>query len=148
MISATGKPRGFTFIEIFFVIIIIGILAGISAPRLKKAFDNALLGNAALTLQSFLNYLSQRAVVEEKIISLNLNNESKEYWAQFEGEDKRLKSFRLPASVEIQCQAQKILFYPDGQMDKVSIKLIGAGENYIELSSQGAYAKVKILQQK
>lgn len=144
MTSETGKGKGLTFIEILLVVIIIGALIGISLPNLRKAFDNLQLNSASQDLQSFMNYLRQRAIVEGKIIYFNIDSENKECWAQIKDATARLKSLALPPDIGIETDQKQILFYPDGRIDSVTIKLIQPNNQNVILTTKGVYGKVKL----
>lgn len=151
MISATGRRRsaeaGFTFIELFLVIIIIGALTAATLPGLKKTFDNLQLNNFSRQLQVFMNYLHERAVVQSDIICLNVDNEQKEAWAQVQGRQGRLKTLPLPERLNIETESRQILFYPDGSIDKVTIGVVSPDKQKITLTTKGVLGGVKLLSQ-
>lgn len=95
-----------------------------------------------------MNYLIQRSIVEGKIIYLNIGN--KEYSAQIQGEPTPFKNSPLPKEVKIEVTKQaerdnpQILFYPDGGIDKVTIKLTNPDNQEVSLSTEGVFGKVKI----
>lgn len=140
-----------TFIEILLVIIIIGILIGIALPSFRKTFNNLQLNNFSRELQSFMNYLHERSIVEGKIIYLNIDNELREAWAQMKDKDTdkdiRLKTLRLPDKIKIETQNYQILFYPDGSIDKLTLDVVNQDSQKITLTTQGVYGGVKILAQ-
>lgn len=136
--------RGFTLLELLFVIIIIAILATISSVSFRKTFNSLQLNNSALELQSFINYLSQRAVVERKNIYLNIDDEKGEYWAMVKNEEKRIRTFTIPAGIKIETETKQIIFYPDGTIDSVIIKLINPKGQCISLTTEGVFGGVKI----
>lgn len=145
-----NKVRGLTFIEVLLVIIIIGVLIGVAVPNLKKAFNDFQLESASRQLQAFMNYLSQRAIVEGKIIYFNIDNDKKEYWAQVKDIEARLKTYSIPKGVNIEAlgedevESRRILFKPDGEIDKVTVKLTNTDNREISLTTEGVFGKVKI----
>jgi prepilin-type N-terminal cleavage/methylation domain-containing protein len=141
--SVTGK-RAVTFIELLFVIVIIGILVGISLPNFKKTFNSLELNTFARELQTFMNYLNQRAIVERKIIYLNIDGEKKEYWAQFKDAQERLKSYPIPEELKIEAAQMQIIFYPDGTIDQVNLKIINRDSQCVNLTTRGLYGGVKL----
>lgn len=142
--------KAFTFIELFIVIIIIGILIGISLPSFKKTFNNLQLNSFSQEIQAFMNYLHERSIVEGKIIYFNIDNEKKEYWAKIKDTKARLRTYFLPRGIDIEIikkadtDNKQIIFYPDGQIDKVSIKIAGPDKQGIILTTEGMFGKIKI----
>lgn len=131
-----------TFIELLLVTIIISILVGVSIPRFRRTFNALQINSFSQELQAFMNYLQQRAIVEGKIICFNVDNDKNEYWAQFKDEKNRLKTYRAPGEIEI--EQKQIMFYPDGSIDKATIKLINQNGQYISLTTEGIFGGVKL----
>lgn len=134
----------FTFIEILLVVIIIGALISISLPNLKKTFDSLELNSFSRQLQAFINYLHQRSIIEGEVIYLNIDTQKKEYWAKIKGAQTRLKTYPIPPRIRIETNQQEVLFYPDGQIDKVTIKLISPDNQNIILTTKGVFGGVKL----
>lgn len=143
MISATGR-RSFTFLELLFVIAIIAILAAASIPSFRKTFNGLQLNSSAFGLQSFINYLSQRSVAEGQTVYLNINGNNGEFTAQVKGEERIFKNFRLPSGIRVETDKNKVIFYPDGSMDKTTIKLISQDNRIATMTSKGVLNGVKI----
>ncbi len=148
MIFAMNRTQGFTFIELFITVIIIGILVGVSFPNFRKTFNQMRLNSFSSELQSFMNYLSERAIVERRIIYLNIDNDKKKYWARIKDTENRLKSYSIPNEISVEPEQNSILFYPDGQIDKVTIKIAGLGTQNIDLTTKGVFCGVKLQTQK
>jgi len=99
MISATKRRssrRGFTFIELMVVIIIIAVLTSISAPLFKNTFAEIQLNQTLRQLQTFIGFLHQRSVIERKVIYLKVDNQQKQYWGQINDRPARLRSYSFP----------------------------------------------------
>lgn len=153
MISAiTAKSKvfltGYTFIEVFIVIIIIGILVGISLPNLKRSFNELQINSFTRQLQGFMNYLHERSIVEGKIIYLDIDKENKEYWAKIKEAEGRLKTYPIPQGIDIELnkkvdsENKEIIFYPDGTIDKVTVRISNRDKQII-LTTEGSFGKVK-----
>jgi len=139
--------RAITFIELILVIVIIGILIGVSLPRFRNTFNDLQLNGFSRELQASMNYLRQRSIVEGKIIYLNIDNDNREYWAKIKGEENRLKTYKIPAQIRIETEQEQIIFYPDGNIDKVTINLCGFDNQSIALTTRGVFGGVKIQSQ-
>lgn len=143
MTSATGR-RAFTFIELLFVILIIGILVAVSIPNFRKTFNNLELNNFSRELQAVMNYLHQSAIVEGKAIYLNIDNEERQCLAQDKENAKKFKAFRIPDGINVVTEKTEIFFYPDGAIDAATIKISNANGQEIDLTTKGIFGGVKI----
>jgi prepilin-type N-terminal cleavage/methylation domain-containing protein len=151
MIFVINRIQGLTFIEILIVIIIIGILAGTSSPRLRKTFNYLQLNIFSRDLQNLMNYLQQRSIVEGKIISLNIDNTNKKYWAKIQDSETPLKTYTMPEGIKIEIEpkreiddTQVIYFSPDGQIDKVTVEISNLTNQNIILTTKGVFGGVKV----
>lgn len=147
MTSGTGRAKGFTFIEILLVIALIAIMAAISVPKLKKTVDDMQLQIGSDKLQAFIVYLRERSVVEGGIILLTIDTQKKEYWAQAQDSASRLKTYTIPGTINIETDKREVFFYPDGSIDKVTVKLSSPDKRTITLSTEGVYGGIKSLSQ-
>ncbi len=145
--------KSVTFIELLIVITIIGILTSISVPRVKKTFDSLRLNSFSKEFMVFMGYLQGRSVVKQKIIFMNVDNLKHEYWAQEQDSPSRLRTVSIPSGINIKVakagieqdpNVNQIIFYPDGDIDKVNIGISGANNQNISLTTEGIFGKVKI----
>ncbi len=142
-------PKAFTFIELLIVVIIIGVLVGLAVPNFRSTFSSAQADSFSRQLQSYMNYLRDKSVVEQKVIYLDINTEKKEYsaWMQGAAEPFKTYTFSQDISVEISkksnAESPEIYFYPDGRIDKMDLT-VTAGNNNIVLTTEGVFGKVKI----
>lgn len=145
VISAKRKTHNaFTFIELCIVIIIIGILIGVALPSFRKSFNSLQLNNFSAELQNFMRYLRERAIVTGKVIYLNIDNEKKLCTAQFKDTPSPFKTSRIPESLNVELEPKEIFFYPDGQIDKVTITLTNPENQRISLTTKGIFGGVKV----
>jgi len=145
--KALMSLTGFTFIELLLTIIIIGILIGISVPTFSRTFDNLKLNNFSRDLQTFMNYLRDRSVVEVEIIYLNLDSQGNEFWAKVQGSQSRLKTLPLPEGLKVDTEKNQVLFYPDGHIDGATISITNQHNQKISLTTKGVFSGVKILRE-
>lgn len=154
MTSAITKIKGITFIELLIVIIIAGILAGVSTPLFRKTMDNLSLENFVKDIYYLSCYLQASAVNEGKIYSLNIDR----YAVAFRGTYKEAnelrningklgRSFIAPKGVTITYEpADKpnVYFYPDGTIDKVTVSFKNQHENTLSLIIKGVSGEIKV----
>lgn len=110
------SQRGFTFIELMVVIVIISIVLSINAPRLGSFYRSVKLNSAARSLQILLNHgrsqaLNYRTPCQVRIdsdwqqLSLwrqqRVSGEDDADQAQFERLLSRAASFNLPAGIRL-----------------------------------------------
>lgn len=147
-ISTTGKQHGFTFIELFLVVLIIGVFIGVSLPNLKKSYDSWQLTDFSRQTQSLFGYLRQRSIVEREIISLKIDSDKKEYRAQFQPEaaeePRPVKTLRIPDSLKVTSSAEEILFYPNGEITTVTLTLSDINNQQASLTTEGVFGGIKL----
>lgn len=139
--------KAFTLIELLIVTIIMGVFIGVSVPVFKRSFNNLQLSSFSQELQTFVNYLHDRSVVEKKVIYLNIDIENRKYWVSYRGHEERLKVGSIPGQIRVEFEQKQIAFYPDGDIDKVSIKLINSDNNSVVITTKGVYGGVKLQKQ-
>jgi len=153
MISATkrnSRRRGFTFIELMVVIIIIAVLTSISAPLFKNTFAKIQLDQTLRQLQTFIGFLHQRSVIERKVIYLKVDNQQKQYWGQIHDSPVRLRSYSFPEQFILDVkkmtnpQDESISFYPDGAIDAVTIEITTPEGKSLSITTEGVYGGAKI----
>jgi general secretion pathway protein H len=152
MIPATGnylnRPRksSFTFIELLFVIALIGVVTAVSLPGFRKTFDNLQLNSFTSGMQTLMNYLRERSIVTGEIISLTIDNENKRLLAKFRNKESILKTKTMPSGINVAIEGsdKQVLFYPDGSIDPVTMKITGSADQAINLTTKGIYGRVKL----
>ena len=142
--ATVKKSSAVTFIELILIITITAVLIGLGLPRFRRTFTSFEIQNTSRQLHSFMNYLSQRAIVEKKIVTLTIENDAHRYWARIDGAPRRLKTFTVPDSIKLTASENEIMFYPDGTIDKATIKLSNENTDSFLLSTEGAFGNVKI----
>ncbi len=148
MTSATGEGRrSFTLIEFLLVIILTGILITVSLPNLRNSFDDFRLNDFSGQLQLSMMYLKDRSIVEGKVVALTIDNENKKLTAQFKGETRLLRTLTLPQGLFLNSAQQQIFFYPDGQIDSVTLTVANARGHKMTLTTKGVFGGLKWLAQ-
>ena len=150
MTLPTGKPKnsppdgasGFTLIELLAVLLLIGILIGVSLPRFSATAQDFQLVNSARNLAKLLTYAQERSIVEKIPYQAVFHTENGSYWLERvqqkerETVSQRLegrygRTTRLPAGIEFRFPAEPIQFYPDGTSDPFSIELSAQGRRFV-----------------
>ncbi|MFH0827377.1 MAG: prepilin-type N-terminal cleavage/methylation domain-containing protein [Candidatus Omnitrophota bacterium] len=146
MTSATGECRkGFTLIEFLLVIIITAVLITVSLPHFRNSFDDFRLNNFSGELQLFMTYLKDRSIVEGKVVVLTIDNENQKLWAQFKDDESPLRNLSLPQGLFLNSTQKQVFFYPDGQIDNVTLEVMNAGGKRVILTTKGVFGGLKIL---
>jgi Tfp pilus assembly protein FimT len=127
------KSRAFTFIELVLVATIILVLIGFVVPIFRKSFYNIKLRNTCQNIVQLMRYAQVQAIAERKFCKINFDFEKGTYQLtvadnNFPDEFKNIAGkwgnmFTVPESVSISGENPFIIFYPDGNLDKVKITI-------------------------
>ncbi len=162
MTSATGKTKGLTFIEIFVVIIIISILAGVSIPQFRKTYGNFVLDNSVKDIYYLCQFLQSSAISQAKIHLLKINKDVSpvQFNASYQVEnedggksDKAVegrfgRTYTAPEGVIVYSteppNKTDVYFYPDGSTDGITVVFRNRYDKQISLIIKGASGGIKI----
>jgi prepilin-type N-terminal cleavage/methylation domain-containing protein len=100
----SGDTKGYTFIEITVVIIIIGLMASISMPKIRHAILTDKLKSASRKIIGVVSNLRNDAIREQKTFYLHFDLETNRFWTDSET---MLEEERLPAE-------EKAAILPEG----------------------------------
>jgi len=143
-----------TFIELLLVVIIIGILLGISVPNLRTTLDNFALENFVKNIYTFSLYLQASAISQARPYCLNIDQDKSAIWGSYKSEEgfealtaRYALGYKIPAGVTVLLEPpdkNKIYFYPDGTTDKASIKFTNREKKELSLVIQGGWGGIKM----
>ncbi len=144
--SKGNVSSAITFLELLFVIAIIGIFAGVAIGGFRKMFARFQLDSSSRELQSLMNFLSQRAIVERKLIYLNIDSQGNICRAIEKDPDMTIKTFNIPQGLKIESdiETNQIVFYPDGSIDDATVTLKQPSGEAVNLTTRGVLGSVKI----
>jgi len=146
---------GFTYIELIIVIVILGVLIGLSTPQLKKTFAYFELENSTKNIYLLCNYLQSASISEAKIYCLNFLEETREFKPSFlkeGGQWEILKTryarlYKIPEKIALEIistNKNKIFFYPDGSIDNLTILFKNEFGQERSLEIKGVSGEIKI----
>ena len=151
---AMNRRSGFTFVELLVVIIIIGVLATLSVPKFRTAFDNFELENFVREIYSLSRYLQASAISQGKIHYLEINKEAQEFQASsMEGDELKQvpgrfgKAYKAPSGINISIDPPEkngVYFYPDASTDKITFTFENRHKSKFSLNIKGASGGIKI----
>lgn len=153
------RNRGFTFIELVLVAVIILVAAGLSVPLFRKSFSSLHLKTTCQDLVRLMRYVQTKSIVERRVCRVNFDLEKAFFWPTVQdetsrGEYKEIKgrwgkAVKIPNGIlvesDIEDNASFISFYPDGSSTKAEIKLHDKkGKTFIITTQRTiGYAEVK-----
>lgn len=135
--------------EILIVIIILGVIAGISLPRFRDTFNTLRLKATVYELSQFFRYAQGEAVREQCVYKIVIEGES--YWLMakresgFERVSGRWGRTRNMGDIEVISEEREIFFYPDGRIDRVEIRL-KRGEEIYTITTKERHGYVEVLE--
>jgi prepilin-type N-terminal cleavage/methylation domain-containing protein len=146
---------GFTLTEVLVVVLLLGILLGIAAPRMTSSFYGLQLSTGSRDIIALSRYAGQRAVLYEVCYRINFDRTNGKYWLTYQkepladpGNYERLHTslgriHSLPEKVNIlriihpSGNYSHITFYPDGTADETRIYLTNdKGKGYVLSTSR------------
>ena len=130
--------KAFTLIELLLVIIILGVIAGITVPNFSQAYSGFLVKKSVDDLSYLMRYAQSRAVIQSKTVRLCCDAAEKRFWLEDQDSESTEsggersfqkiagrfgRTFSLPADVELTCPQEHVRFLPDGAIDKTRLKI-------------------------
>ena len=152
------RRRGFTFVELIFVITLLTILAAVTVPQFRKSFDSLVLQNFVSDFTSLAMYAQAKAVsggaetsvdfdlpqkrilIEDRLVLQDSFGGGVDQWVAG-----KVKVIPDTVSVDLKEGEGKIVFYPDGTSDKADFEITGkyGGKYSISVDPGTGYVNVK-----
>ena len=115
-----GSNRGFTLFEILAVMIIVAILAGVSAPAIGRIMDNLQFRQQTGKFTAVLRYARLLAISKGEVVSLKLSEE-KDCLFVISGPVDETRECRLGEDDVLEMDPGEVFFYPEGLASPVLI---------------------------
>jgi len=158
MVFQRRRRRGFTFIELIFVVTLLAILAAVTVPQFRRSFDSLVLQNFVSDFTSFAMYAQAKAVSGGSETSVDLNLPQKllltedhlKYQDASGGNvdqwvTGKVKAIPDTVSVDLKNGTGKIVFYPDGTSDSADFEINGkyGGKYSVSVDPGTGYVNAK-----
>lgn len=158
VIRVSKKHRAFTFIELLIVIAIIGIMAGITMPNLKRTYSNFEIESFVKDISYLAKYLQSNSISYNKFhrMDITLNDDC----AGFQGLTREKENefipikgrfgeiYQSPAGITIfsiePSGRTSIFFYPDGSLDKADIVFKNKYGKEVKLVLKGTGSSIQV----
>lgn len=146
MILITGNKPGFTLLELMLVVCIIAVLAGFSFPLIKKSVKTAEFRAAVDKIYLFLDYAKTQSIIKNMILEAKLELEGKKLVLlrkeDGDGKEKLLLRTEIFGKVDVKLEPERIIFYPDGTLEKFELIILDARGRKALIWSQGIDGKI------
>ncbi len=156
----TKSLAGFTLIELLLVCIIMGVLLGVTIPRVRGTFTLLEIKDECRSLYSLIKYAQDSAIMETSFYRLNIDIPKDKYWlTKKDNQDEEYaqlqtslgKTHHLSPQVKFEDltftdQAKKdfIDFCPDGSVDEATIYLSNKEKDMFAIEITGRIGHLRI----
>lgn len=154
--------KGYTLIELIVVVVLIGLVLTLAAPRLRNALLTDDLKGAARKIIGIINNLRDEAIREQRDYSLNFDLDTNRYWVSYgsmtdeeravaseEGSslppDVRIRDVWIKGEGKMVEGATRIRFTRRGYTQKSVIHLSSEGGRELTLVLSPFLGKVKVI---
>jgi general secretion pathway protein H len=106
--KSSHDARGFTLIELIVVLVLLGLMFGITVPKFRQAILSDSLDSTSLRLIGLVRDLRERAISDQVSYLLHFDIQEKRIWAfasnasEEDQESARQRAYELPVDVKIQ----------------------------------------------
>jgi type II secretion system protein H len=119
--SGTSRSnRGFSLLELLTVLLLLSLIAGITAPAVGRFLDNLSFRKQTATLLAALRYARLMAISKgEKVVVAFEDAEGTVML--FKGGVEETREFDLDEDASFSMESEEIIFYPEGQATPVRL---------------------------
>lgn len=138
-----NKRGGFTFVEILIVILIIGVVLGITLPRFQSTFDNLKARSCARNLHAMLKFAQERAILDQQFYRVahlreqnrvRLEKKEKEKFEPVGGPRGRPLKLEPPLELQWDSRDTHVDFGPEGELEKAEIDVLFEGKRRFHIT--------------
>lgn len=129
--NRTNSTKGFTFIELTVVALIIGLMMALTIPRFRYAILTDNLKSTARKMTGMLGSLRNAAIQEQKAFVLHLDLESNLFWIDSAGMTEEEQAFARENASSLPAGVRVLDVWFDGKGKKMT------GEAAIRFSKKG-----------
>lgn len=152
--------KGFTFIEILLVVVLLGVLVTVSIPSFHASFQTLLLKDSTQDMVALMRYAQSRAVVKNETIEFIYDGANRGYALyEFDADQQaaddqrglkrisgpRGRVYKIPSELEYEATQDKVVFTPDGKISPARFYLC-LKDRCLTVSTQDQAGRVLLLQ--
>ena len=133
-----GEPSGFTLIELVLVLLLVGLIAGLTLPFVASTLDRIKLQSEVRQIASALQFARSEAISKKTLYTFNINIDKNQYWLGIPKREEVTQAKSIDETVRI-LDYQKadetltegsfmILFYPGGNSSGGTLRFISIND--------------------
>lgn len=115
--------NGFSLLELLTVLLILGIIAGVSTPAIGRLMDNLAFRKQTADILAALRLARLTAVTKNKPVTLSIADMDGRA-VKFTGAITELREFELEEESFFVFDPEEIIFYPDGMATPADIRSV------------------------
>ncbi|MBL7020510.1 MAG: GspH/FimT family pseudopilin [Nitrospinaceae bacterium] len=122
--SLKGEADGFTLLELVLVLLLMGLIAGLTLPFVASTLDRLKLQSEVRQIASALQFARSEAISKKTLFTFNIDIDKNQYWLAMPRQDEVTQSKPIDETVRILDYQRvdetltegvfMILFYPRG----------------------------------
>jgi len=126
------EANGFTLIELILVLVLMGLIAGLTLPFVVSTLDRIKLQSGVRQITSALQFTRSEAISRKTLFIFNVDINKNQYWLTIPRKDETTQSKSLDETVKVIDYQRanetltegtiKILFYPRGNSSGGTIR--------------------------
>jgi general secretion pathway protein H len=127
-----GEPNGFTLIELVLVLVLMGLIAGLTLPFVVSTLDRIKLQSEVRQIASAIQFTRSEAISRKTLFTFNVDIDNNKYWLAIPKQEEVTQSKPIDETVQIMDYqradetltegAFEILFYPRGNSSGGAIR--------------------------